>query len=184
MNEYFFYEPFCKYFRIFYNFIIMRKTRSFVARIIIFAFISSTVLIVAGFTSPSGEAVNEPIFTCMVNDKPFILENLKATMRNTTGGRKQVSLSNDRFVKFFFINPEIKTFDLSKKEAKQAIIRYSEPGTNLIYVPRSGNVTIKELDVNSKTISGTFEMELVLPGKDKVIRVTRGEFKAPIVIVR
>lgn len=158
----------------------MRKTGStFTALVTFFTFI---VLTASSFTS---EIQNNPgTFTCMVNDKPFMLENVKATRRNTTGGRIQISLSNDRFVKFFFIDPKVKDFDLSGTEAREAIIRYSEPGTGLIYSPKSGHVTITQLDEHSRTISGTFTMELTIPGKDKVIKVTKGEFTVPIVAVR
>jgi hypothetical protein len=125
------------------------------------------------------------VFTYVVNDKVFTMENVKAYMRNTTGGRKQLSLSNDRFVKFFFINPETKKIDLSTNEAKNAIIRYNEPGTNYIYHPRNGFVNIESIDNSNKILSGEFEMEMVLEGKDKVIRITKGKLiNIPIVFIR
>lgn len=161
----------------------MRITKHFsipVSLILLSAFIS-----LSGFQNSTSENTPKAVFTYMVNDKVFTLENVKATMRNTTGGRKQLSLSNDRFVKFFFINPEIKNFDLSTIEAKQAIIRYNEPGTNFVYQPKTGFVKINNLDENTKVLSGEFEMELILPGKEKVIKVKKGQFtNVPIVFVR
>lgn len=125
------------------------------------------------------------VFSYMVNDKVFTMENMKATMRNTTGGRTQLSLSNDRFVKFFFINPTAKHFDLSTMEAKEAIIRYNEPGTNNVYYPKTGYVNINTLDDSTKVLSGEFEMDMILPGRDKVIRITKGKIiNVPIVFVR
>lgn len=125
------------------------------------------------------------VFTYMVNDKVHTMENVKAIMRSTTGGRKQLSLSNDRFVKFFFINPTAKHFDLSTTEAREAIIRYNEPGTNFVYYPKAGYVDIKNLDDSTKVLSGEFAMEMVMPGKEKVIRITKGQIiNVPIVFVR
>lgn len=124
------------------------------------------------------------VFTYMVNGKIFTIEGIKAYMRNTTGGRKQLSLSNDRFTKFFFINPTIKNFDLSTLEAKEAIVRYNEPGTNFIYSPTKGYVNIKNLDEDSLTLSGEFEMEMVMTGKDKIIRITKGQFTVPIIFIK
>src|SRR5688572_28954271 len=59
------------------------------------------------------------VFTYMVNDKVFTLEHMTATLRTTTGGKKQLSLSNDRFVKFFFIEPKVKDFNLAGQTTKE-----------------------------------------------------------------
>lgn len=125
------------------------------------------------------------VFTYMVNGKVFTMENMKAYLRTTTGGRKQLSLSNDRFVKFFFINPQPQKIDLSTNEAKQAIIRYNEPGTNLVYKPKKGFINIESLDDNNKTLSGEFEMDMILEGKDKIISITKGKLiNIPIIAIR
>lgn len=147
------------------------------------AFIASFFLL-SSFISVKDSNKGQGVFTYMVNDKVFTLENMTAVIRTTTGGKKQLSLSNDRFVKFFFIDPQVKNFDLSTTASKDAIVRYNEPGTNNIYVPKSGHVTISKLDENSKMLSGEFEMELWIPGKDKIIKIKKGQFNCPIVILR
>ncbi len=142
-------------------------------------------MVFSGFQEKTFPVMSPGVFSYMVNDKVFSMDNVKAYMRTTTGGRKQLSLSNDRFVKFFFINPEPKKFDLSTKESKQAIIRYNEPGTNFVYRPKNGFVNIQALDDGNKTVSGEFEMEMVLEGKDKVIRITKGKLiNIPVIYVR
>jgi hypothetical protein len=147
------------------------------------AFIASSFLL-SSFNSVKNPNEGQGVFTYMVNDKVFTLENMTAVIRTTTGGKKQLSLSNDRFVKFFFIDPQVKNFDLSSSSSKDAIVRYNEPGTNNIFVPRSGHVTITKLDENSKMLSGEFEMELWIPGKDKIIKIKKGQFNCPIVVLR
>ena len=134
--------------------------------------------------SSSDSETATPSFSYFVNDKIQNIDNLKAVLRSTTGGRKQLSLSNDRFVKFFFINPEEKEFDLSSQQAKTAIVRYNEPGTNFIYSPRNGRIKITNLDESTGMLSGDFEMDLTMPGKDKVIKVTKGKFNLPLVVLR
>jgi hypothetical protein len=156
--------------------------------------ISILFLIFVIFVSPgfiekdvvsNSEIGNKGIFTYMVNNKKFTMENVKAYMRNTTGGRKELSLSNDRFVKFFFINPSAKNFDLSTPASRTAIIRYNEPGTNYVYYPKTGFVNIKNLNDSTKVLSGEFEMEMVMQGKDKVIRITNGEIiNVPILFIK
>ena len=136
------------------------------------------------FTPKASKVAESGTFTYVVNSKEFKIENMKAILRTTTGGKKQLSLSNDRFVKFFFIDPKESDFDLSSLEAKKAIVRYNEPGTNNIYTPKAGSVKISKLDVNAQTLSGEFEMVLVSPGKDKVITIQKGHFNVPIVVLR
>jgi len=147
------------------------------------AFIAS-FFIFSGFISIKNPTEGQGVFTYMVNDKVFTLENMTAVIRTTTGGKKQLSLSNDRFVKFFFIDPQVRNFDLSTAASRDAIVRYNEPGTNNIYIPKSGHVTISKLDENSKMLSGEFEMELWIPGKDKIIKVKKGQFNCPIIFLR
>jgi hypothetical protein len=141
-------------------------------------------LVLQSFLPKDSLNSESPSFSYFANDKLQHIENLKAVLRTTTGGRKQLSLSNDRFVKFFFINPDVKEFDLSTPEAENAVVRYNEPGTNFIYSPKNGRIRITKLDENAKMLSGEFEMDLVTPGKDKVIKVTRGKFNLPLVVLR
>src|SRR5574339_470548 len=85
-------------------------------------------VLLQSYTTKESSSVNAPAFSYFINDKIQNIDNLKAVLRTTTGGRKQLSLSNDRFVKFFFINPQVKEFDLASIESNNAIIRYNEPG--------------------------------------------------------
>ncbi|MBX9852653.1 MAG: hypothetical protein K2X86_12985 [Cytophagaceae bacterium] len=157
-------------------------------KILFATFIFSACFLLTSFKEkvyfPHTISADAGVFTYMVNDKMFTIENMKASLRNTTSGRKELSLSNDRFVKFFFIDPIPKDFDLSTHGAKQAIVRYNEPGTNNIYSPKAGHIRITNLDENQKMLSGEFEMELIIPGKEKIIRVTKGQFNCPIINVR
>src|SRR5690242_14849347 len=118
------------------------------SKLFIIPLASLVLLTWSGFTC---KTVSEEtgVFTFMVNDKVFTLDNMTAVLRTTTGGRKQLSLSNDRFVKFFFIDPKVKDFDLASQASKEAIVRYNEPGTNNIYLPKSGFVKILKLDESS-----------------------------------
>lgn len=117
-------------------------------------------------------------FSCYINNKPYILNGVNARMRTVTGGYKQLSISNDMFTSFFFINPEAKEFQLKPSSKKEAVVRYTNPVNLNLYYPYNGVVKINVLDENVKTLSGEFEMEL-LP-KDgvvgKKIKVTQGKF--------
>jgi len=165
----------------------MRIIKSFHQPLLLFSVVGIFFLSGSFITEihPQQTNLNSGVFTYMVNDKVQTMENVKAYMRNTTGGRKQLSLSNDRFVKFFFINPTAKHFDLSSMEAKEAIIRYNEPGTNFVYYPQKGFVNINTLNDSTKVLSGEFEMDMTMPGKDKVIHITKGKIiNVPIIFVR
>jgi hypothetical protein len=117
------------------------------------------------------------IFRCFINDKPHEIAGQKGYMRSITGGKTQLSLYNNLFSKFSFFNPAIKTIELDPVTTKEVIIRYIEPGTNHIFLPLHGTVTIKELDLEKKLVSGDFEMELVIKnGKSRNIKVSKGQF--------
>jgi hypothetical protein len=117
------------------------------------------------------------IFRCFINDKPHELSGQKGYMRSITGGKTQLSLYNNLFTKFSFFNPTIKTIQLDPVTTKEVIIRYIEPGTNHIFLPLNGTVTIKSLDLEKKVLSGEFEMELIIKtGKTRTIKVNRGQF--------
>lgn len=123
------------------------------------------------------------IFTCTINDKPFVIEGITASMRKITGGEKQLSLSNDRFIKFTFFNPSEKNIDLSKK-GREAYIRYEDPATRQVAFPIQGYVQLKEIDEEKGIVSGNFEIELVVVERDKkrIIKVKQGKFEnVPIV---
>jgi hypothetical protein len=119
----------------------------------------------------------EGIFRCFINDKPHEISGQKGYMRSITGGKTQLSLYNNLFSKFSFFDPSIKTISLDPVTTKEVIIRYIEPGTNHIFLPSHGTVTIKELDLEKKLVSGEFEMELIIKqGKSRTIKVSKGQF--------
>lgn len=123
------------------------------------------------------------IFTCLINDKPFKIEKITASMRNITGGERQLSLSNDRFIKFMFLNPTPGTINLTQP-GRAAYIRYEDPASTVVCKPKTGFVNLLQIDEEQKTLSGDFEMELVMNinGGQKTIKVTKGKLiNIPIV---
>ncbi|HEY8402416.1 MAG TPA: hypothetical protein VIK89_14205 [Cytophagaceae bacterium] len=135
----------------------------------------------SGTVSNSSE--KKGVFSCFINDKPFVIEGVTASMRNITGGGKQLSLSNDRFIKFAFFNPIEKTINVTQK-TKEAYIRYEDPATRQIAVPSGGFVTLTVLDEQNGLVSGTFELQMLMgeKGKEKLLKITNGKFEnVPIV---
>ena len=136
------------------------------------------ILIALSSFTPKSDIETKGTFSCYINDKPFILEGVNARMRTVTGGYKQLSISNDMFTSFFFINPEAKEFQLKPSTKKEAVVRYTNPVNLNLYYPFNGVVKINVLDENVKTLSGEFEMELMpkegITGKR--IKVTQGKF--------
>jgi len=133
------------------------------------------VLVSTAFTPNPTSEKNVPVFKCIVNNKAYEYTGLKAYMRVITGGYKQLSLYNDLFSKFCFLNPSTK--EIAVSGSHEAIIRYVEPGTNNTYYPTTGKVTIKSLDLTSNLVSGEFELELhSKEHPERVISVTKGQF--------
>jgi hypothetical protein len=123
------------------------------------------------------------IFTCVINGRPFVVENVKANLRKITGGEQQLSFTNDRFVKFSFLNPNPGKINLEEASVRQAYIRYEDPASNSLGAPINGFVNITNLDTQNKVLSGEFEMELRVKGNSKTIKVTQGKFiNIPIVV--
>jgi hypothetical protein len=124
-------------------------------------------------------------FFCKINGKPFVIENLQASFRTITGGEQQLSLSNDRFVKFSFLNPMIESKINLENPGRAAFIRYEEPGTNNIGRPLNGFVTLHTIDKEKNIVNGEFEMtvEVVTIQKTKkYIRITEGKlYDIPLV---
>ncbi|HEX8545583.1 MAG TPA: hypothetical protein VF691_01400 [Cytophagaceae bacterium] len=142
--------------------------------------VNASFLVLIALTSftPKGNLEVKGTFSCYINDKPFILEGVNARMRTVTGGYKQLSISNDMFTSFFFINPEAKEFQLKPSNKKEAVVRYTNPVNLNLYYPNTGIVKINVLDEKIKTLSGEFEMEL-MPKEGvtgKKIKVTQGKF--------
>jgi hypothetical protein len=128
-------------------------------------------------TPQTTNSTYDGIFRCFINDKPHEISGQKGYMRSITGGKTQLSLYNNLFSKFSFFDPTIKTIQLDPVTTKEVIIRYIEPGTNHIFLPARGTVTIQTLDLEKKVVSGEFEMELVIKtGKTRTIKVNRGQF--------
>ncbi|MCU0429371.1 MAG: DUF6252 family protein [Cytophagaceae bacterium] len=143
------------------------------------------IFLIIGFigTSSFKSEESKGLFTCVINGRPYVVENVKASLRKITGGEQQLSLTNDRFVKFSFLNPNSGTIDLQMASIRQAYIRYEDPASNSIGAPVKGFVSITELDTENKEVSGEFEMELLVKGNAKPIKVTEGRFiNVPITV--
>src|SRR6187551_505849 len=103
-------------------------------------FVVIGILLSVFFTSSSFISENPTInkkgtFTYFINGKAFVLENVTASYRKITGGEYQLSFSNDRFVKFTFMNPIHESkIDLTQ-QSRAAFIRYEDPSTNLVGKP-------------------------------------------------
>jgi hypothetical protein len=124
-------------------------------------------------------------FTYFINGKPFVIEGITGSYRKITGGEYQLSFSNDRFVKFTFMNPvQESKIDLTQ-QSRAAFIRYEDPSTSLIGKPAGGFVKIDKIDENNKVVSGTFEMNLRVilnDGSIKNINISEGRLNdIPIV---
>jgi hypothetical protein len=116
------------------------------------------------------------IFSCTINDKPYVIHGINAEMRTVTGGFKQLSLSNDLFTSFFFINPSTKEIDLTPAQRREAVVRYTNPINLNLYLPEKGMVKIEVLDEKAKILSGAFEMELIPKSQSgKKIKITNGK---------
>jgi hypothetical protein len=124
------------------------------------------------------------VFSCYINDKPFIVDSMTASIRKITGGEKQLSLNNERFVKFAFMNPSAKNIDLASSNIREAYIRYEDPASNAVGKPVKGYINITSLDEENKVLSGEFEMEIKVNvnNSTKILKITKGKFSnIPIV---
>jgi len=125
------------------------------------------------------------VFSCYINGKPFVVDGMTASLRKITGGERQLSLYNDRFVKFAFMNPSMRSIDLEKSSVREAYIRYEDPASSATGKPIKGTVTILNLDEEKKVLTGEFEMELsvTVNNATKILKVTNGKFlNIPIVV--
>lgn len=135
------------------------------------------VIILSSFISNSHSISNETagIFSCKINGKPFIIKNMKANLRTITGGHKELSLSNDKFSTFIFINPSKKNIDLGSNN-REAYVRFVEPGIHELFKPQNGIIKIEKLDEVELILSGVFEMEMALKNNpSKKIKITEGK---------
>ena len=148
-------------------------------------------ILLSVFLSSSSFIANNPTvnkkgtFTYYINDKPFVIEGVTGSYRKITGGEFQLSFSNDRFIKFTFMNPvQESKIDLSQ-QSRAAFIRYEDPSTSLVAKPSTGYVLLEKIDENNKVVSGTFEMALsaIMPdGTIKTIKISQGKLnEIPIV---
>ena len=145
----------------------------------------SVFLTSSSFISDNPTIHKKGTFTYFINGKAFVLEGVTASYRKITGGEYQLSFSNDRFVKFTFMNPVHESkIDLTQ-QSRAAFIRYEDPSTSLIGKPSNGFVLLNKIDENNKVVSGTFEMALsvLMPdGTIKNIKVSQGKLnEIPIV---
>ena len=134
-------------------------------------------LILTSFSPKNPEIFDSAgVFSCTINDKPYIIHGINAEMRTVTGGFKQLSLSNDLFTSFFFINPSAKEIELTPAQKREAIVRYTNPVNLSLYLPEKGIVRIEVLDEKAKVLSGAFEMELIPKNQSgKRIKITNGK---------
>lgn len=157
----------------------MQLTKAFISLLLV------SVLFLS-FSNKSRKQVSQSkgIFSCYINGKPFIVDSMKASIRKITGGEKQLSLNNERFVKFAFMNPSAKNINLESSNIREAYIRYEDPASSAVGVPVKGFINIISLDEENKILSGEFEMEIkmMVGGNSKILKVTEGKFSnIPIV---
>jgi hypothetical protein len=125
--------------------------------------------------SPSDKAS----FSCTINDKPFVMDNVMGILRKITGGETQLSISNDRFIKFSFLNPRpMEKIDLSNP-GRKAFIRYEDPASLLIGEPIQGYAYITSINQKDKLVSGEFECEMKITnnGQTKIVKIKQGRFE-------
>jgi hypothetical protein len=156
-----------------------------VKKFIAFGILLSVFLSSSSFVSTNPTINKKGTFTYYINDKPYVIEGLTGSYRKITGGEYQLSFSNDRFVKFTFMNPvQESKIDLSQ-QSRAAYIRYEDPSTSLIGKPANGFVLLEKIDENNKVVSGTFEMavSVIMPdGSIKNIKISQGRLnEIPIV---
>lgn len=136
------------------------------------------------FVSKTSNVASEEsgVFSCYINDKPFVVESMTASIRKITGGEKQLSLTNERFVKFAFMNPSAKNIDLASSTVREAFIRYEDPASSAVGIPVKGYINITSIDEENKVVSGEFEMEMKVSNSSKILKITKGKFSnIPIV---
>jgi hypothetical protein len=122
------------------------------------------------------------VFFCYINDKPFVVDSMTACIRKITGGGKQLSLNNERFVKFAFMNPSTKNIDLASSSVREAFIRYEDPASSASGIPVKGYINITSLDEENKVLSAEFEMEIKVENSPKTLKITHGRLtNIPIV---
>jgi hypothetical protein len=122
---------------------------------------------------------NKASFSCVINDKPFVMDNVMAILRKITGGETQLSISNDRFVKFSFLNPKpMEKIDLSSP-GRKAFIRYEDPASLLVGEPIRGYAYITSINQKDKLVSGEFEFEMQITnnGQTKTVKIKQGRFE-------
>jgi hypothetical protein len=149
------------------------------------SFLIAAVFFSFAFQTKETTAPESGVFSCYINGRPFVVDSMKASLRKITGGEKQLSLNNERFVKFAFMNPSAKNIDLELSSIREAYIRYEDPASNAMGVPVKGYVRILQLDEDKKVLSGEFEMELKVKYGNtfKILKVTNGRFSnIPIVM--
>jgi hypothetical protein len=107
------------------------------------------------------------------------MENVMGILRKITGGETQLSISNDRFVKFSFLNPKVmEKIDLSNP-GRKAFIRYEDPASLLVGEPVTGYVYITNINQKDKVVSGEFEFEMKITnnGQTKIVKIKQGKFE-------
>ncbi|MBC7449866.1 MAG: hypothetical protein H7259_00100 [Cytophagales bacterium] len=154
--------------------------------VMLITMLAGIFMITSSFITNNPTIEKKGTFTCIINDKPFVIEGLTGSLRKITGGETQLSFSNDRFIKFSFLNPvQDSKIDLAQ-QSRAAYIRYEDPSTSLVGKPANGYVHLTKIDEKNKVVSGTFEivMSVTMPdGKVKNIKISQGKLvDVPIVL--
>ncbi len=152
----------------------------------LFVSLSLISVLFFSFSTKSQTQVSQDsgVFSCYINGKPFVVDSMKASIRKITGGEKQLSLNNERFVKFAFMNPSAKNINLESSNIREAYIRYEDPASSAVGKPVKGFINITSLDEEKKVLSGEFEMEIKVSvnNTSKILKITNGKFSnIPIV---
>lgn len=138
------------------------------------------ITILSSFTFSNSETTEVALFSCVINNKPFLEESSSAILRKITGGETQLSITNERFIKFSFLNPKpMERIDLSNP-GRRVFIRYEDPASLQIGQPVSGYVFITSINQKEKLVSGEFEFDMELKtesGPGRIVKIQKGKFE-------
>lgn len=135
--------------------------------------------LVSSFSFYDSNPSDKATLSCVINDKLFIEEHVSAILRKITGGETQLSITNERFVKFSFLNPKVmEKIDLSNP-GRKVCIRYEDPASLYRGEPVKGFILITSINQKDKLVSGEFEFDLEInnSGQSKTLKIKEGKFE-------
>jgi hypothetical protein len=151
-----------------------------VKRIVYKLMLVSAISVLSSFTWCKEEISGKAIFSCVINDKPFLEESSTAILRKITGGETQLSITNERFIKFSFLNPKpMEKIDLSNP-GRRVYIRYEDPASLQVGQPVRGYVFITSINQKDKLVSGEFEFDMEVKGYSgqvRIVKIKKGKFE-------